>query len=213
MRRLTKAGLPVLAVILLAASCTGGDDETAITSAPTTPPTTIPSTTPTTASTTTAPTTTIDEIAAAEAAAAEAVLAESRAWLDCVADPQVCDPEETFLMYSGGRSADVLLAAFEDWKANGWASRPPLDPAHSSKEIIDTVVVDDPPSEVQVVVCTIDGSLLVDPGAAPDGSDVIINDDISSTLAALSVLLSDDGRWRVHDRQILSQREGAEGCE
>ena len=63
-----------------------------------------------------------------------------------------------------------------------------------------------------VTFCQIDGGLLVDPGAAPDGSDVIINDQITSYLSESSVLRDSDGVWRVHDNDVIAEFEGGDGC-
>lgn len=202
--------------LVLAAGCSSGDEAATTTSTTAAPTTAVPatsSTAPPTTTTTEPPTTTIDEIAAAEEAAVAAVLGEDQAWIECTADPQTCDPEATFLRYMTGEVAELTLRVFEQWKERGWALRPPIDPADDVDEVIGVEVEGNPPERAVVIGCRIDGFRIVDVAAAPDGSDVVVDDDVSSILTESIVVRENDGQWRVSGSRVVSKVEGGGGCE
>lgn len=64
----------------------------------------------------------------------------------------------------------------------------------------------EPYPNVDVQVCWVDPSILYEPGGAPDGSDVIIDDDVVAT-RAIYTLVPEDGRWQLWNAQRIAEAE------
>ena len=220
-KRVTMARVVGLALAgCLAAGCSTGDDS-AVTTASTettavtdTTETTVQaasssSSTETTASTTELP---ADPIAAAEQAAAQAVLDKEDAWRVCISDVPTCDVDAALAASTTGESLEKRKETLETWRGNGWLALPPVDPAHVGDEIIEVEIYAEQ-TRARVRHCQIDGGVLVDPGAGSDGSDVIINDDVVSVLSDDTVILGQDGIWRVEQIEVVSRTEGGGGCD
>ncbi|MGF1599909.1 MAG: hypothetical protein ACFCVK_23870 [Acidimicrobiales bacterium] len=202
-------------VALGAAACSGSDEEAPATTeaaaTPTTPTTPVTLATSTVTSTTEPTTTTTDPIAAAEAAAVEAVLEHGENWRECVADIPGCDPA-ILERHTAGELLARLTTTLADWQSAGYESRPPTDPAINREEALNVELLEGGVTSAKVSVCQVDGTKLVDPNAGPDGSDVILNDRVSSTLAHVFAELDEDGVWRVQRSEVIDQVEGGDGC-
>ena len=66
--------------------------------------------------------------------------------------------------------------------------------------------------QATVTVCFADGSKLIDPGAGPDGADLIIDDAFVSGREAWDMRLGDDGIWRAQDAPLIGATEVTDVC-
>ena len=181
----------VLALVLVATGCKSATTSattpttSAMTSrtAPTSPTTStsLPRTSPSSSTpTSAAPTTsTIAPLVAAEAEVRTAVAAFEHARAECVRTLPHCDVA-LFDEVMRGASVDDYKKGWADANANGWAVR------HVERRRFVVVKVEFPAPTAAVIdrsvvaECVADSSVTVKPAAAPDGTDVII-DETSST--------------------------------
>jgi ABC-type transport system substrate-binding protein len=209
MRTATGSLLIAAAVAAAATGCSSGDANAAST-------TTGSSTTTSTASTTTTTeptTTTEDPIATAEQAAYDTVVGSAEAWRECVTHTPTCDPTEAFSPYYAGQILGLAVKVIEDNQSKGWDSRPSENPADGMVELISAEVSGDPPNEVLVTYCERNGIVVFEEAAGPNGEDIIINDTETSSVREKTIRLDDDGTWRVHAGQTLTEFDGLGGCE
>jgi hypothetical protein len=68
-----------------------------------------------------------------------------------------------------------------------------------------------PPTEAELVVCVVSAGVLYEPGAAPDSSDVIINDSVV-TYRLLYLMSKQDGSWKLRSVSQLDSWEGVTEC-
>ncbi len=213
-RSLARSVLLYFGTALLVAACSSSGDSAESTSSSTVA-TTASSTTTSSSTTTTAVATTattlssLDPVAEAEQAAAQAVLDGAAAWISCTEDLAACDVDEALVATTSGTELEELVAVLTAWKANGWEVRPPVDPSHDGIEVLQVEMADD---RAVVTYCEIDGAVVVDVGAGPGGSDVIVDDEIVSVLAESSAELGQDLVWRVYDTVIVKEFSGGQGC-
>jgi hypothetical protein len=186
--------LPLTALAL--AACSSGEEPAAPT---TTSATTTSSTTaapPATTSTTAAPTTTEDPTAELEEVASAAYLAAVDAFVACTDDLDGCDPQ-TLGEFNAGEALDNLIGTVEALRGQGAEVLPPEDPANRYVVVEAAELVDGSRTEVQVQYCEVDGRRVVQPGAGPDGADVVLTDTVDAVRGVALVELGVDGRWRV----------------
>src|SRR5262245_25312142 len=134
--------------------------------------------TTTTTTTTVAPTTTLDPVAAEEAAVSEAAeqarLARTQAFIH-LDDPAAIAALDQYYAGDGTARAEVDQS-LEDLRTEGWHVRPhPTIPEALTVEQI-TFTDGPPPTRADLVVCVVDSAIIFEPGAGPDGGDVIVND-------------------------------------
>ena len=142
--------------------------------------------------------------------AAQVTLDRAAMWLDCVQQFPVCDGAD-FDANTGGVLLDRLHGRLDELRTDGLVVRPPVDPAHDENAVLASVVAPGG-DRVDVTFCQVDGWRSVDPGAAPDGGDVIVDDDVTTTVILYEVRRGADGRWRVIDSELIDRRSGALGC-
>ena len=210
-----RAGV-LLAVALVTAGCKGKSPTTSLTAPPTiTPspvPVTAPASTPTTL-TTAAPTTTttVDSLQTAEAEVRAAVDALETAILDCARTIPRCDVT-AFDTLIHGPALVPYKQRWADINNNGWAGR------HLERQRFVIVKVEFPEPTAVLIdraiasVCFADGSVTVKPGAAPDGSDVIIDEAFSTKQDMDEYRRGDDGRWRAYDFLKEIETLGGDTC-
>ena len=80
------------------------------------------------------------------------------------------------------------------------------------RHVIESVELSDDLRRATVTVCFADGSKLVDPGAGPDGADLIIDGAFVSGREAWDMRLADDGIWRAHDAPLIGTTEVTDVC-
>lgn len=200
-----RAVLCAFGVSLLAASCSSSSEDAAPTTGPTNisapattgqvVPTTAPATTSTAAPTTTAAatSTTVDPALAADGDIREAVALAQTSFSDCLVALPACDPTTLEV----ARAGDLLArntALIDEWNSLGYTVRD----RDQFRYVVESVVVDASLVTAVATVCIADGSRLVLPNAAPDGSDVVIDDEYTSGRSEWDMRLDADGVWRLY---------------
>lgn len=211
-----KVGAFAVCAVLLVACGSEGDAgpgtttpsfvETTTTSAPSvsTSTTTTPTSTP---DATTAPPTTIDPAVAAEIEARAAVDRAIADFSSCLAALPNCDP--TTLAVS---SANPILATnagrVSEWNLAGYT----VIDRDQFRYVIESVDLADDQQRATVTVCFADGSKLIDPGAGPNGTDLVVDGTYTSGREAWDVRRDADGVWRAYDAPAVGDMEGTDVC-
>ena len=207
----------VLALALLATGCKSATTSlTAPTSPTTSAPTagTSPASTSTSSSTSTsaAPTTTtISPLVVAEAEVRAAVDAFERVDQECARASPNCDVS-TFDAVALGSSLDTIKRSWANADSSGWAIRH----LERYRYVIEKVEFPEPnaPTIMRAIAfeCVADGSVTVKPGAAPDGSDVIINEAYATQHIETEFRRDDEGRWRAYEVLKNTKTFGGDTC-
>jgi hypothetical protein len=208
-----------LLACVLAAGCSSTDDaspattEVAVTAPPSTAEPAVPTTEPA-PSTTEAPTTTvaatsttIDPSVTIDAQVREAVALAQSSFSACLVALPVCDPATLEV----ARAGDLLArntTLINEWNSLGYAVRD----RDRFRFVVEAVVVDPSLETAVATVCIADGSQLVLPNAAPDGSDVVIDDEYTSGRSEWDMRLDADGVWRVHSSTPVGAAAAEDVC-
>ena len=202
---------------LLLAACSSGDDAAPETTVSTTTTSVAVETTTTTSTSSsssstdvdvddvppsTAPPTTSDPKASVEAAVRAAVDLAIADFSACLVAMPNCDPATL-----AATRADPLLAVnvgrVTEWNGEGYT----VIDRDQFRHVIESVELSDDLRRATVTVCFADGSKLIDPGAGPDGADLIIDGTFVSGREAWDMRLGDDGIWRAHDAPLIGTTE------
>lgn len=188
---------------------TASRSSTAPTSLTTDPPTTSAST-----SSTLATTTTVDQAAVAKAAIAAAVVQGRQDYLYAIFNFDAPDALTVLANTTAPDSPSWALTVgnMDQLRSKGWRARP--DPTVPSTTTVegDVQLLDGPPAtKAEVTVCTIDSGVVYEPGAAPDGSDTIVNDSITARRTRVTMVL-EDGRWKAYEGIVLGSWDEATSC-
>lgn len=208
-----------LLACVLAASCSSTNDgspattEVAVTAPPSTAAPAVTTTSPA-PSTTAAPTTTvaatsatIDPAAAIEARVREAVALAQSSFSACLVALPACDP----VTLEVARAGDLLernTTLINEWNSLGYTVRD----RDRFRFVVEAVVVDPSMASAVATVCIADGSRLVLPNAAPDGGDVVIDDEYTSGRSEWDMRLDADGVWRVHSSTPVGAAAAEDVC-
>lgn len=188
------------------ASSSSGEETTSLATSTTSIAPTTTATTTTVAPATSAPTT-LDTGAAAEAAVRTAVERAIADFSECLVAMPHCDPA----MLAATRT-DPMLAIntqrISDWNSSGFT----VIDRDQFRYVIESVEVSPDLRQATVMVCFADGSKVISPGAAPDGSDVIIDGTFVSGREAWDMRLGDDGVWRVREGPVVGKTERTDQC-
>jgi hypothetical protein len=137
-----------------------------------------------------------------------AYLAAWQAFTDAAMDPT--SPELRSLVESTrvGANLERALVILDELATNGWvAVEHPTDPARTTIE--DGPFIDG--DTATVVVCDLDSNIVIEPGAAPDGSDAMVND--SFTARRIEVTLARvDGQWKVSAGETIDRWPESSTC-
>lgn len=96
----------------------------------------------------------------------------------------------------------------DDYRRDGLAARPRDDiPARVDIELV-SVTGD----TAEVTVCELDSDIVVEIGSAPDGSDAIVDDSISSRRFIASLERQPEG-WLVSNLRVLDEWSGEVTCD
>jgi len=204
----------VALVTSLLAACSSGGDASLETTATT--PTVIATTqadpTTTVAPTTTeAPTTTIDpaQVLAAQVEAdfLETIRLTDEAFRDPANDEKVAAALTGYL----AANRDFIQERLETFRSMNWVSTP--NPSVAANVIIEEPARLIPPSPdvVKLQVCEIDSSIVVEPGAGPNGTDAIVDAELY-TYRSVFFLRLIDGRWLAEGSDELGSWTGVETC-
>ena len=125
----------------------------------------------------------------------------------CLVAMPACDPTSLAV----ARAGDLLTQnseRIEQWNALGYTVRE----REAFRYVIESVEVDTGGAQATVTVCIADGSKIVQPGAAPDGSDVIVDDEFVSGRSAWDVRLDSDGVWRAYGTEPIGEAASEDVC-
>ena len=165
------------------------------------------STTSTSTTASSSPPTTVDPVATVEAAVRTAVDLAIADFSACLVVMPNCDPATL-----EATRADPLLAVnvsrVTEWNGKGYT----VVDREQFRHMIESVEVSDDLRQATVTVCFADGSKLIDPGAGPDGADLIIDDAFVSGREAWDMRLGDDGIWRAQDAPLIGATEVTDVC-
>jgi len=216
LRRVTMC---VLGAAVLAASCSSSSDESASTTiagstiAPVTTEraastsTVVATTAELPATTQTTPPTTIDPVVSADVAVRDAVARAQATFSACLVALPLCDPATLAVARAGDLLARNTTLIVE-WNSLGYTVRD----RDQFRFVVESVVVDPSLATAVATVCIADGSRLVLPNAAPDGSDVVIDDEYTSGRSEWDMRLDADGAWRLHDSTPIGVAETVDVC-
>lgn len=110
-----------------------------------------------------------------------------------------------------GQARGLIEALRDEFRGSGLRVYPNPD-AQWTLEVQSIAFFDEPYPHTQVTACYVDTLVLYEPGGAPDGSDVIVNDEMIATLAEFT-LVPEEGRWQLwHNRRIATEMQGVNTC-
>jgi hypothetical protein len=215
--RSTKTLSSVLAVLVVA-SC-GGSSKQAAPAAPpvslaiatTAAPTTAPPATvqpPTAPPTTVAPTTTTMSLQDLEKVVRARFLEIVGPKIEgCLANPVACDPSEFTAQEGPARAAYVK--AVQAYVEHNWIARELS--ADSSYTVIQSITFDAKRTRATVLSCHWDTGVILQPAAAPDGSDIIVND-LKNSYEHDSLMVFENGTWKMSDKRDVTKHQGVNTC-
>lgn len=174
----------------------------------TSPTTDAPSTTDAEPATTAAATSsTVDPVVEADVAVRAAIDLAQATFSDCLVALPRCDPASLAV----ARAGDVLAAntaLITEWNSLGYTVRD----RDAFRFVVEDVTVDPSLTSAVATVCVADGSRLVLPNAAPDGGDVVIDDEYTSGRTEWDVRLDADGVWRVYGSTSIGASATEDVC-
>jgi hypothetical protein len=172
------------------------------------PATDPPSTDP---ATTIAPTTTLDP-AATLAAEVEADFLEAFAALyEAVQDPGDDEKLSTALDWHVAPNRRFIADQLEEYRLNGWIARPNPDVNAVVVIEVPAILLDPSDDAAELQVCEVDSWIVVEPGAGPDGSDALVNDELN-TYRSTYFVRRVDGRWLVEGSSEIGSWLGLKSC-
>ncbi len=217
------AGAVVGALTLAATGCSGSSDATETTVAPTIASTAPPATEPpdttaaptiastTAAPTTAAPTTTVDDEAATLAAVEQAYFDAHAAYLAAARDPSNPELRAAIEGLFVGANLDLAISQLDGFLDSNYAAR--ADEANPSRtEILaGPALVPGRSDLTELVVCEIDTERYFEIGAAPDGGDALVTDEIVVTRLLVRYELVGTS-WKSSSGEVLAKLNTAEEC-
>ncbi len=102
----------------------------------------------------------------------------------------------------------VNVGRITEWNAAGYT----VIDRDQFRYVIESIALTAALDQATVTVCYADGSKLVNPGVAPDGSDVIIDGTYTSGREAWDMRLGADGIWRAHEAPLVGETEDTDVC-
>lgn len=136
-----------------------------------------------------------------------AMVLAQQTFSDCLGAMPTCDPS-TLAAARSGELLERNVARIEEWNQLGYAVRD----RDQFRFVIEDVTIDASMTAATVTVCVADGSKLVQPGAAPDGSDVVIDDAYVSGRSTWDLRLDDDGTWRAYGTSPIGESSTEDVC-
>jgi hypothetical protein len=212
---LRRAATIVAGSCLLLAACGGSGsdgDASTTTGSPTTTAATTTSTTATTAppATTEAPATTLDtedQLAAAE----QAYLDAFDAYIAAARDPSNPDLRAEIERLYTGPSLEFTISQLDSFVEQNWVARPGDEPSR-------TIILLAPQSIpgfvdlVELVACEINSEVFVELGAAPDGSDSLVTDEVT-VRRGLIRMRNVEGQWKADSGETLAELSTPDECQ
>jgi hypothetical protein len=125
----------------------------------------------------------------------------------CRANPVTCDPK-VFTAQEGPMRA-FYVGYVQSLVEHKWVGREPLD--DPSYTVVQSITFDEKRTRATVLSCKWDTAVLLQPGASPDGSDIIVNDLKNSSDVETSMVL-ENGKWMMAQRPVVATHEGVNTC-
>ena len=141
---------------------------------------------------------------------AAAALASQDAYLYAVYNLDAPDAIDRLRATSTGASLELGLANYQSIVDNGWLVRPNPDVPDSTTVASPVDIVDSATAEV--TLCIVGAGVVYAPGAAPDGSDLVVNDLIEVLLQRVTMVFV-DGVWKLSSGETIEELEAPEACD
>ncbi len=149
----------------------------------------------------------MDPKAETEVAVRKAIDLAMDSFSDCLVAMPACDPGSLAV----ARAGDLLArnqARITEWNGKGYTVRK----RENFRYVVESVTLADSLTEATARVCFADGSALIRPNAAPDGSDVIVDDEFVSGREDWHIVLGADGVWRVDAAPAFGSPQASDAC-
>jgi hypothetical protein len=202
--------IAVVTCLLLAACDSSNSDADASTTTVAPATTAATTTTEPPAPSTKAPSTTVDTEAQL-AAAEQAYLDAFDAYIAAARDPANPDLRAEIERLYTGPSLEFTISQLDGFVREGWVARPGDEPSRVII-LLSPQFVPERSDFVELVACTVDGERFVEVGAAPDGSDALVSDEVAVN-RLLVRLRSVDGSWRADSGETLAELSSPDECE
>lgn len=150
-----------------------------------------------------------------EAVADDVAAAATRAWSllnEARLDPTDATKRSAAVAAYTGKSQDTVTELLSTYGVTGQVSRTDEAAPATLVPYPDTVTLSADGQEATIEVCEVDSNILVQPGMAEDGGDVVVDDE-SATLQLMLTLRLVDGEWLEAEGEILDREAGATSCD
>jgi hypothetical protein len=201
--------IAVVTCLLLAACDSSNSDADASTTAVAPATTAATTTTEPPAPSTKAPSTTVDTEAQL-AAAEQAYLDAFDAYIAAARDPANPDLRAEIERLYTGPNLEFTISQLDGFVEQNWVARPGDEPSRTMI-LLPPRFIPDRPEFVELVSCPIDTERFVEVGAAPDGSDALVTDEVTvrRTLVRLRFV---DGGWKSDSGEVLAELNSPDEC-
>lgn len=199
-------------LLLSACDSSGSNSEASTTTTTVAPaPTAVATTTTETAvPTTEAPSTTIDT-EAQFAAAEQAYVDAFDAYIAATRDPSNPDLRAEIDRLYTGPSLESAISQLDGFVRQNWVARPAEEPSMATV-LVSPQFLPDRTDIVELVACAINTERIVEVGAAPDGSDALVDDEVTVVRGLIRLELI-DGQWKAQSGETLATLAPPEDCE
>ncbi|WP_040492323.1 hypothetical protein [Ilumatobacter nonamiensis] len=126
---------------------------------------------------------------------------------ECLTEMPTCDPS-ILEATRAGELLDGNVARINEWNAAGYT----VMDRDQYRYVIEAVEIGNDLTTANALVCLADGSKLIEPGGASDGSDLIIDDQFVSGRESWRLQLSADGMWRAIAAPAVGATEESDIC-
>jgi hypothetical protein len=158
----------------------------------------------------TAPSTTVGE-AEQLAAAEQAYLDAFDAYIAAARDPSNPDLREEIERLYTGPNLEFTIDQLDGFVQQNWIARPGEEPSRT-EILAGPQFLSDRSDFIELVACEINTEVFVEIGAAPDGSDALVTDEVT-VRRGLVRLRSIDGAWKADSGETLAELATPAECE
>ena len=125
----------------------------------------------------------------------------------CLANPVACDP--TVFTAQEGPMRATYVKAVQELVDHKWIARQLLDdPSYS---VVQSVTFDAKRTRATVLSCRWSTGVVLQPAAAPDGSDIIVND-LKNSYDHDALMVLENAKWMMGDKRAVTKHEGVNSC-
>lgn len=154
-------------------------------------------------------------VAADDAVADDVAAAATRAWSllnEARLDPTDANKRSAAVAAYTGKSQDTVTELLSTYGVTGQASRTDEAAPATLVPYPDTVMISAEGDEATIEVCEVDSNILVQPGMAEDGGDVVVDGEAATLQLTLTLRLV-DGDWLEADGEIVDREAGVTSCD